>query len=393
MISKNALRPLWAEINLDHLAHNMSEVKRSLKKETLTCAVIKADGYGHGAVEIAETLHESGADRFAVATLTEAVELRQSGITLPIMVLGYTPDTQWQTILQYDIIQTIYTYEQGKFFNEKALESGKKMTVHIKVDTGMSRLGFQTNEQDQKKIKDILEMEGLNTEGIFTHFAIADDENKDFTYAQFEKFQSLVKKLEDAGYQIPIKHVSNSAAIIDLPEMNLNMVRAGLILYGLYPSKAVDHQNIKLKKVMELKTEISLVKDLEKGRGVSYGLIYKTTETRRIATLPVGYADGFTRLLTEKAQVTLHGRAFPVVGRICMDQTMVDITGEEASIGDTITIISSHDDDPNTVDDFAELLGTINYEVICMISRRVPRVYLKKGEVVAITDHLLTRHS
>jgi len=393
MINKNELRPLWAEINLDNLSHNMREVKRSIKKDTIACAVIKADGYGHGAVEIAETLDKSGADRFAVATLTEAVELRQSGIALPIMVLGYTPDFQFETILRYDIIQTIYTYEQGRFFSEKALEAGKKMTVHIKVDTGMSRLGFQTHEQDQEKMKNILAMEGLMIEGIFTHFAIADDENKDFTYSQFEKFQTLVKKLEEGGYQIPIKHVSNSAAIIDLPEMNLNMVRAGLMLYGLYPSEAVDHQNIKLKKVMELKTGISLVKDLEKGRGVSYGLIYETTETRRIATLPVGYADGFTRLLTEKAKVTLRGRAYPIVGRICMDQSMVDITGEEASIGDTVTIISSNDNDPNTVDDFAELLGTINYEIVCMISRRVPRVYLKKGEVTSITDHLLTRHS
>ncbi len=393
MISRDALRPLWAEINLDHLAHNMREVKRSINKDTLACAVIKADGYGHGAVEIAETLQNAGADRFAVATLTEAVELRQTGITLPIMVMGYTPEGQFETILKHDIIQTIYTYEQGMFFSEKARALGKEMTVHIKVDTGMSRLGFQTHEQDQEKIKKILGMKGLKVEGIFTHFAVADDKEKDFTYLQFEKFQILVKKLENEGFYIPIKHVSNSAAIIDLPEMNLDMVRAGLMLYGLYPSKEVDHQKIKLKKAMELKAEISLVKDLEKGRGVSYGLIYETRETRRIATLPVGYADGFTRLLTEKAKVLLNGKAYPIVGRICMDQSMVDITGEEATMGDLVTIISSNDEDPNTVDDFAELLGTINYEIVCMISRRVPRVYVKRGEVSGITDHLLTRHS
>lgn len=393
MISNESLRPVWAEINLDHLSHNMREVKRSIKQETLACAVIKADGYGHGAVEIAETLQKSGADRFAVATLTEAMELRQSGVTLPIMVLGYTPEVQFERILKHNIIQTIYTYEQGKFFSEKALERGEEITVHIKVDTGMSRLGFQTHEQDQEKIKKILSMKGLKVEGIFTHFAIADDEEKDFTYLQFEKFQALVKKLEKEGFHIPIKHVSNSAAIIDLPEMNLDMVRAGLMIYGLYPSEEVDHQNIKLKKVLELKSEIALVKDLEKGRGVSYGLIYETSETRRIATLPVGYADGFTRLLTEKAKVLINGKAYPIVGRICMDQSMVDITGEEVNIGDAATIISSNDDDPNTVDDFAELLGTINYEIVCMISRRVPRVYISKGEVLAITDHLLTRHS
>ncbi len=393
MINRDALRPVWAEINLDHLAYNMREVKRNINKNTLACAVIKADGYGHGAVEIAETLEKSGADRFAVAALTEAIELRKSGVSLPIMVMGYTPKAQFERILAYDIIQTVYTYEQGKFFSEKAMALGKKMTVHIKVDTGMSRLGFQTHKQDQEKMKKILGLEGLIVEGIFTHFAVADDKDKDFTYLQFEKFQNLIKKLEAEGFQIPIKHVSNSAAIIDLPEMNLDMVRAGLMLYGLYPSKDVDHNKIKLKKVMEVKAEISLVKDLEKGRAVSYGLTYKTIETRRIATLPVGYADGFTRLLTDKARVIIKGKAYPIVGRICMDQSMVDITGEEAEIGDTVTVISSNDEDPNTVDDFAELLGTINYEIVCMISRRVPRVYVKQGEVWAITDHLLTRHS
>ena len=392
-MSKENLRPLWAEINLDNLSHNMKEVKRIISKDTIACGVIKADGYGHGAVEIADTLEKAGADRFAVATLTEAVELRKSGVALPIMVMGYTPSSQFETIVKYNIIQTVYTYEQGKYFNERAIDSGEKITLHIKVETGMSRLGFQTHEQDREKIIKILEMKGIIVEGIFTHFAMADDAKKDFTYQQFEKFQALVKDLEAKGFQIPIKHVSNSAAIIDLPEMNLDMVRAGLMLYGLYPSKDVDQENIKLKKVMELKGEIALVKDLEKGRGVSYGLIYETTETRRIATLPVGYADGFTRMLTEKAKVMFKGNAYPVVGRICMDQSMVDITGEEAKIGDTMTIISSNDEDPNTVDDLAELLGTINYEIVCMISRRVPRVYLKKGEVLGITDHLLTRQT
>jgi alanine racemase len=393
MMSKNTLRPVWAEINLDHLAHNMKEVKDSIGKDTLACAVIKADGYGHGAVEIAKTLVQAGADRFGVATLTEAMELRRSGVEIPVMVMGYTPDEQWESILKNNIIQAVYTYEQAAFFNKKALEQDKTMTVHIKVDTGMSRLGFQTHDQDLEKIKDIIPMEGLEVEGIFTHFAMADDENKEVTCQQFEKFQTLVKKLEREGYHIPIKHVSNSAAIIDLPEMNLDMVRAGLMLYGFYPSEEVDHQRIKLKKVLELKARISLVKDLEKGRGVSYGLTYRTQDKRTIATLPVGYADGFTRLLTGKAKVMVDGSPYPVVGRICMDQSMIDITGISASIGDTVTVISSRDEDPNTADDLAALLGTINYEIVCMISRRVPRVYVSGGDVRTITDHLLTRQS
>ncbi len=392
-MDKNQLRPVWAEINLDHLTHNMKAVKESLSHDTLACAVIKADGYGHGAVEIAGTLQEAGADRFAVASLTEAVELRRSGVRIPIMVMGYTPDEAVETLLKYDIIQTVYTYEQAAFFSEKALASGKKMTVHIKVDTGMSRLGFQTGKEDLEMIKKVLGMQGLYVEGIFTHFAVADDENKGFTYKQFERFQEVTKELEDDGYSIPIKHVSNSAATIDLPEMNLDMVRPGLMLYGLYPSPAVDQERIKLKRVMSVKARIALVKDLEKGRGISYGLIYTTKETRRIATLPVGYADGFTRLLTEKAKVLVRGKAYPVVGRICMDQSMVDITGERVVQGDTVTIISDCDGDPNTVDVFAEMLGTINYEIVCMISRRVPRVYRKAGEISAITDHLLTRDS
>ena len=392
-MNNHLLRPVWAEVNLDHLAHNMKEVKKGISKDTLACAVIKADGYGHGAVEIADTLEKSGADRFAVATLTEAIELRKSGVQIPVMVMGYTPEEAFDTILDFDIVQTVYTYEQARFFSEKALASGRKMTVHIKVDTGMSRLGFQTREQDLEKVKKILEMKGLTVEGIFTHFAVADDANKDFTYKQFARFQEFTRKLEADGYAIPIKHVSNSAAIIDLPEMNLDMVRPGLMLYGLYPSPEVDHERIQLKKVLSLKARIALIKDLEKGRAISYGLIYETKETRRIATLPVGYADGFTRLLTEKASVLVNGNPYPVVGRICMDQTMVDITGEEAALGDPVTIISNRDGDPNTVDVFAEMLGTINYEIVCMISRRVPRIYMKKGEISSITDHLLTRDS
>ncbi|MCC5909077.1 MAG: alanine racemase [Clostridiaceae bacterium] len=389
MITKDKLRPVWAEINLDNLRHNIKEVRRVVKKDSLVCAVIKADGYGHGATVIAKTLLENGADRLAVATLSEAIELRKAGYNVPLMVLGYSTEAQGEDILKYDIIQTVYTYEQAYSFSKLAQEKEKEMTLHLKVDSGMSRLGFQINEEAVEEIKKILSLPSIKVEGIFTHFAVADEKDKTFTYNQFKAFMDLVNTLEKEGYNIPIKHVSNSAAIIDLPEMNLDMVRAGIMLYGLYPSADVNKDAVELKQVMELKAKISHVKAVPKGRGVSYGLKYITEGEREIITLPIGYADGFTRMLSDKAEIIFKDKKIPIVGRICMDQCMADATGLKAERGDEVILFSNDPNSGNTIDDVAEKLGTINYEIVCMVGKRIPRAYVANNNFVQIKDNLL----
>ncbi|KXG74454.1 alanine racemase [Thermotalea metallivorans] len=384
------IRPVWAEVNLDNLAHNIREVRRSVKEGTLVAAVIKADGYGHGAVEIAETLLQNGAHRLAVATLSEALALRKVYRDVPILVLGYTPETSAEEVVLNDITQTVYALEQAEAFSRKAEELGRIVKVHVKIDTGMSRLGLQPDVGTVELIKKMARLPKLTIEGVFTHFAVADETDKSFTYGQYEKFMGLCKMLEKEDVFIPIKHVSNSAGIIDLPEMNLDMVRAGIMLYGLYPSDEVNKGEIKLKQVMSLKAKISHVKELDAGIGISYGLKYVTNRKSKIATLPIGYADGFTRLLTGKAEVIVKGHKVPVVGRICMDQCMIDVTGiEDVERGDEAVLFGGDGKNFISIDEVAKKLGTINYEIVCMIGKRVPRVYIKNNEIIKIKDDIL----
>ncbi|KGG80522.1 alanine racemase [Caloranaerobacter azorensis H53214] len=391
MSSLTDIRPVWAEINLDHLAHNIKEVKRVVKDGTLITAVVKANAYGHGAIKAAETFINNDADRLAVATLSEAIELRKAGFKVPILILGYTPECQFEKVIKYDIIQTIYTYEHGVAFSKVAERLGKIGIMHIKIDTGMNRLGFEVNKHTVEQICRICQLPYIEVEGIFTHFAVADEKDKTFTRRQFNEFKGLIEELEKRGIKIPIKHVSNSAAIIDLPEYNLDMVRAGIMLYGLYPSDYVNKSNVDLKPVMTLKTKISHLKTVPKGMGISYGLTYVTAKESKIGTLPIGYADGFTRILTGKAEVVVKDKRVKVVGRICMDQCMVDLTEvEDVNIGDEVVLFG---DGINSlhIDEIAKKLGTINYEIVCMVSRRVPRVYVKNGEIVEVVDYLLDR--
>ena len=382
-------RPVWAEINLDNLAHNMREVRRVTNIDTKITAVIKADGYGHGAVAIAETLLENGADRFAVATLSEAIQVKTSFPNIETMVLGYTPENLAQDVIEYNIIQTIYTLEQAKEFSKIAVSLNKNITVHIKLDTGMNRLGMVFED---KTIDSILEMSKLDNfiiEGIFTHFAAADETNKEYTREQVEKYKYIVDNLEKKGLKIPLKHVSNSAGIIDLPEYNFDMVRAGIMLYGLYPSKEVNHDIVNLKEVMCLKAQVSFVKTLEPGVGVSYGLKYKCDKQTLAATLPIGYADGYTRMLSGKAKVMIHGSCVPVIGNICMDQCVIDVSGLNVNIGDEVTLFGGNDINGISIDSVAQSLNTINYEITCMVDKRVPRVYIKNGEKINSKDYVL----
>lgn len=382
-------RAVWAEINLDNLAHNMREVRRVTNKNTKVTAVIKADGYGHGAVEIGKTLLENGADRFAVATLSEAIELRRIFKDTEIMVLGYTPETLSKEIIENNIIQTIYDYEQAKEFSKIAISLNTKMTLHIKIDTGMNRLGLQCKEETINTILEINKLEGLIIEGIFTHFATADETSKEYTENQVKKFTNIINTLQYKGVNIPIKHVSNSAAIIDLPEFNFDMVRAGIMLYGLYPSKYVNHNNVELKEVMCLKANISQVKEVDENSGISYGLKYKCDKKTQIGLLPIGYADGFTRMLTGKAQVLIQGKKVPVIGNICMDQCIIDITGLDVKRDDEVILFGGNNSDGITIDSVAQLLQTINYEIVCMVSKRVPRVYIKDNQKIKIKDYIL----
>jgi len=391
LVDLNNTRPTWVEINLDNLAHNMNEVKNIVKKNTLITAVVKANGYGHDAAEVSKIFLENGADRLAVATLSEAIELRNAGFNdTPILILGYTPNSQDEYLLKYNIISTIYSFSQAQLLSRDALQQNKVSKIHIKIDTGMRRLGFESNAKSVEEILKISKLPNIEIEGIFTHFACADEEDKEITRLQFERFKYITDELEKRGLKIPIKHVSNSAAIIDFPEYNLDMVRAGVMLYGLYPSMNVDRKRVDLKSAMSLKTRISYIKCVEEGEGISYGHAYITDKSVKIGTLPIGYADGFPRILSNNIEVTLKGKKVNVLGRICMDQTMIDLSEiTDAKLGDIVTIFSGKEKNTNSIDDIAHKLNTINYEVVCMISKRVPRVFLKGDKFIEVKDYNL----
>lgn len=390
MSSLEELRPVWAEIDLDSLAHNIKEVRRITNKEAIVTAVVKANAYGHGSIEAAKVFLENGANRLAVATLSEAVELRRADIDAPILILGYTPDSQHKIAVENDIIEAIYTLESAEKLSQVAGNLNKKAKVHIKVDSGMGRIGFPPVDSSIDKIEKISKLPNLEIEGIFTHFAKADEVDKAYTGKQFKNYKWVIEKLKDKNIQIPIKHVSNSAATIDLPEYNLNMVRGGIMIYGLYPSDEVDKEKVSLKPAMTLKAKISHLKEVPEGTGISYGQIFVTKRKSKIATIPIGYADGFTRLLTSKAEVAIKGKRAPIVGKICMDQCMIDVTDiEDVKVGDEVVLFGDGSNGVPHIDEVAEKLGTINYEIVCMVGRRVPRVYIKDGKIIKIIDYLL----
>ncbi|TRO51955.1 alanine racemase [Candidatus Bathyarchaeota archaeon] len=382
------IRPVWAEVNLDHLAHNMREVRRIVPEPTLIMTAVKADGYGHGAKVCAETFLDNGADMLAVATPDEGFQLREWGIEAPILCLGYTPDYLHSKAIKNDVTTTIYSHEQGLHLNKAAQELNTVARFHVKVDTGMSRLGYQPDEKAVESIVELSRQPRLMLEGVFTHFAVSDIEDKTYTRMQYAKYLEVIKKLEARGVKIPIKHVSNSAAIIDLPEYNHDMIRPGIMLYGYYPSTEVDHTRIKLKQVLTLHAQISHVKTLSPGTGVSYGLTYTTVKTTKVATIPMGYADGYRRSLSNKGYVEINGERTLIVGRVCMDQFMVDVTGIDAEVGDEAILIGYPGGVAPDGEEMATMLGTITHEVTCQITRRVPRVYTRGGEPVAAKNYL-----
>jgi len=385
------IRPTRVEINLDNLKHNLNEVRRVTSADVKICAVVKADGYGHGALETAKIALAGGASYLAVAILDEALELRRAGIKAPILILGFTPEEYFDTIVEQDITQSIYTFESAKYLSEAAQKQRKTAKVHIKLDTGMNRLGFQAGSSAVQEIEKIFKLKGLYIEGIFTHFSKADEVDPSFTKMQFERYLSVVSSLEQAGYNIPIRHTANSAAIMQYPETHLDMVRPGIILYGLYPSNEVAKGKLNLKPVMSFKTKVSHVKSIAAGRAISYGGTYITKRQSIIATLPVGYADGYFRLLSSRASVIIKGQRAPIVGRICMDQCMVDVTDVKGgvNVGEDVVLFGEMGNEAVSADEIARLLGTINYEVVCAVSKRVPRIYTVSGNIVKIKNVLV----
>jgi alanine racemase len=379
-----------AEIDLDAIDFNIKSIRKRVPMGTKILGTIKADGYGHGAVEVAEVLRQNGVEMFSVALLDEAVYLRKKGITEAILILGFTPAHCAEEVVKYDIIQTISSYREAAIVSAAALKLGKIAKIHIKIDTGMGRIGFFPCDESVEEIVKIGQLEGIEIDGMFTHFAISDCTDKTFTSVQKGKFFYIIDELRKRGISIPHKHCANSAGIMDFDDLFLDMVRPGIILYGMYPSDEVIKENLPLKPAMCLKTQVSFIKDVDEKTSIGYGRTYFAKGKRKIATLPVGYADGFCRLLSNKGFVIIHGQKAPIVGRICMDQCMVDITEiDGVNIEDEVVLMGKMGNEEISADDIAKLIGTINYEVVCMVDKRVPRVYIKNGNVVKVVNHLL----
>ncbi len=358
-----------AYIHTGAIKHNFQEIKKQIPYGTQIMPVIKADAYGHGALTFANILKDD-ADCFAVATVDEAVELRTNGIETPILVLGHTFRQEMEEAVRYDIILTVTSYDDAVWLSEIAQALDKPATVHIKVDTGMSRIGFKPTEESRKIIRKIDSLKNITVDGVFTHFATADEADKNFTKIQAERFFEFTKDLS-AEY---IFHAGNSAAIMQHKSASFDMMRPGIILYGLHPSDEVDKSVLDLKPVMELISHIAFVKTIQKGDAVSYGRTFVADKEMKIATIPVGYADGYPRLLSNKGRIIINGKYAPIVGRICMDQFMVDVTDiDNVNTGDKVILIGGDGNISVTADEIADLAGTINYEVVCGISKRVPR--------------------
>lgn len=383
----------WAQIDLSAAAYNYNNIKNSINKNTKIMCVIKADGYGHGAVPLAHEYQRLGADWFAVSNIEEAMQLRQNGITLPILILGYTPERMVNILAENNISQTVYSVEYGRKIAENAQKIGVTINVHIKIDTGMSRIGFmcQNIDRDKEVINEIAEICGLkniNPQGIFTHFAVSDEgkDGQEATLNQYKCFNFVIDGLSSKDINFSIKHCSNSGAIMDYKDMQLDAIRAGIILYGLQPSSKIRNK-LSLKPVMELKSVVSHIKTVEKDTTVSYGRTYKTDKPTKIATVPIGYADGYSRSFSDKAYMTVNGKRARIIGRVCMDQLMLDVSNiDNVQVGDIVTVFGGTDKDTVTADELANIMNSINYEITCNISKRVPRVYYKDNKLISISD-------
>ena len=379
---------LQAEVNLDAIRHNIIEMKKHIRPETKLLAVIKADAYGHGAVAVAKAL-EDQADYYGVAHVSEAEELREYGIQKPILILGYSDPEEFPDLIQNNITVTIFRLEDACRLSELAVNRKQRVKVHIKIDTGMNRIGFSCCREAIEAIKKIVTLPGLDVEGIFTHFAKADERDKSSMEQQLNQFRYVLGTLEEEGVTFSLRHGANSAAIIEAGDLGLDMVRSGISTYGLYPSPEVDQTAVNLIPAMSLRSHVTHIKTVPAGEGIGYGWTYTTKKETRIATIPVGYADGYHRALSNQGRVLIHGVAAPVIGRVCMDQMMVDVTHiPQTAVGDVVTLFGRDGEAFLPIEELAEAGCSFHYEFICGISHRVPRIYSWNGKKVAVLDYL-----
>ena len=380
---------VWVEIDRAAYGHNIHELKHITRAGAQLMAVVKANGYGHGAVEVSRTALESGADWLGVARLHEALDLRQAGIEAPILIFGATPPDETALLLDHELTQAVFSPTMAKALAEQAKSLGRRLRVHIKVDTGMGRLGILANhgttsptaiDPDVRRLDEvetIARLDGLEVEGLFTHFATADSTDKAYAELQLERFKRLTDALHSRGIDIPIKHLANSAALIDMPDSHFDLVRPGIATYGLYPSSETDRDRVDLLPALQWKTRIIHLKKVPAGFGVSYGITYKTPKPTTLATVAVGYADGLSRLLSSQGQMLVGGQRVPIVGRVCMDLTLLDVGRvPDPAVGDEVVILGRQADEVLTADAMATTLDTINYEIVTSIAARVPRIYV-----------------
>lgn len=380
----------WANIDLDAARHNYQTIQNQLNNGTKLCCVVKANGYGHGAVQLSKLYEKLGADYLAVSNIEEAIQLRNNGIHIPILILGYTDPRCASELAGYNITQCVFSYDYGKALSKNAVERDVTVKIHIKLDTGMGRIGFRCINEELDMAEQVCKMPGFVCEGIFTHFSSADEGEygRKYTLSQFERFMTAIRYLEAKGIKFAIRHCANSAAIFDYPEMHLDMVRAGIVLYGLLPSNMLCTPT-DLKQVMTLKTIIDHIKTAHKGDCISYGREYQADQEVRVATIPIGYADGLWRSnFRNHMVVEVEGKLAPIIGRVCMDQCMIDVSNiPEAGVNSKVTVYGLSDD--VSIDRIANANGTINYEIVCAVGERVPRVYKENNDVVVIVDSIV----
>lgn len=379
---------VYAKIDLDAIAYNMEQMKLRIGDGAQTIAVIKTDGYGHGAVPIAELFENTDyVWGYATACLDEALVLRRSGIKKPILVLGCVFPDEYEEMISAQIRATVYTKEMAEKISETAVRLSKNAYVHIKLDTGMGRIGFQVNEENADVIQSISKMPNIIIEGIFTHFAKADEKDKTYTIQQHEAFTRMIGALKERQVKIPYMDCDNSAGIIDFPDLKHNLARAGISLYGMYPSDEVEKTAVSLKPALELISHVTFVKEVEPGTSISYGGTFVADRRMKIATIPVGYGDGYPRSLSNKGSVLIHGKRVPIVGRVCMDQFMADVTDiPDVRFMDQVTLIGRSGENCITVEELSRLSGRFNYEFVCCLGKRIPRVYIKDGKISGHSD-------
>lgn len=382
----------YVTVNLDALKFNMTAMRKNLPGRTGIIGVVKADAYGHGAVPVARAL-DPRVCGYAVATVEEAMQLRHHGIVKPVMVLGVTHEIHNREMVKYGIRPTVFSLEQAKKLSEAAISMSRPAIVHLALDTGMSRIGMVPDEKSADMVKEMSKLPSLELEGLFTHFARADEEDKTSARRQLELYQNFVKMLEERKIHIPVKHCSNSAAIIDMGEASLDAVRAGISMYGLYPSDEVEAEKVPLIPVLGWKSFVTWVKTIKEGTAVSYGGEFVAEKDTVVATIPVGYGDGYPRNQSNKGSVLIHGKRARILGRVCMDQMMVDVTDiPDVKLDDEVTLIGRDGEEMITVEEMAEIGGGFHYEILCDINKRVPRVYLTDGQISGKKDYFNDRY-